>query len=162
MASSPLPARSPRALWLRSRCCNFVLVISAGLMCSADRSVKLFPDSLRRTRLPFSLSILAMASAPSSLSLLSERSTSANDRKTSLKVLWEKSGKKDGKNGKTQVFGEQKRVKRFRLLDRAEVFQASVLSLAKCVVCHLSWYPVFCQEGFQPASINSSMLACSL
>lgn len=108
MASSPLPAHSPRALWLRSRCCNFVLVISAGLMCSADRSVKLFPDSLRRTRLPFSLSISAMASAPSSPSLLSERSTSAND-KTSLRRMMGREWKERRQKWKNSAICRAKR-----------------------------------------------------
>lgn len=73
---SVIPACSARALWLRSRCCNFVLTVSAWASCSAASSVKLFPDRLILVRVLFFWSMAAMVLAPQSPRLLSERSTS--------------------------------------------------------------------------------------
>lgn len=73
---SAIPACSARALWLRSRCSNFVLTVSAWASCSAASSVKLFPDRLIFARVLFFWSMSAMALAPQSPRLLSERSTS--------------------------------------------------------------------------------------
>lgn len=99
---SLLPAFSPRVLWLRSRCCSVVLLISARLRLSADWSVKWFPDRCRLTRVLFLLSMPDTALAPKSPRWLSDRSTSGIKHTLNVSVQehirWYK---RDNPNNKT-------------------------------------------------------------
>lgn len=97
-----IPACSARALWLRSRCCSFVLTVSAWASCSAASSVKLFPDRLIFTRVQFLWSMSATALAPQSPRLLSERSTSGIHTQVHRKI-YHLLGAGTGKRKKTAL-----------------------------------------------------------